>query len=69
VADVVDIEGVDGGTLKVIRQEYSGMVSTHVTCDISIRRGDQCSSGRLCPGRKQIRRRQLWKTNPAMPAI
>jgi electron transfer flavoprotein alpha subunit len=35
VADVVDIEGVDGGTLKVIRQEYSGMVSTHVTADIS----------------------------------
>jgi electron transfer flavoprotein alpha subunit len=32
VADVVDIEGVDGGTLKVVRQEYSGMVSTHVTC-------------------------------------
>jgi electron transfer flavoprotein alpha subunit len=35
VADVVDIEGVDGSLLKVIRQEYSGMVSTHVTADIS----------------------------------
>ena len=35
VADVVDIEGVDGDTLKVIRQEYSGMVSTHVTADIA----------------------------------
>ena len=35
VADVVDIEGVEGGLLKVIRQEYSGMVSTHVTADIS----------------------------------
>ncbi|MFO7714910.1 electron transfer flavoprotein subunit alpha/FixB family protein [Desulfosarcina sp.] len=35
VADVVDIEGVDGGILKVIRQEYSGMVSTHVSADIS----------------------------------
>ena len=35
VADVVDIEGMDGGMLKVIRQEYSGMVSTHVTADIS----------------------------------
>jgi len=34
-ADVVDIEGVEGNTLKVIRQEYSGQVSTHVTCDIS----------------------------------
>jgi electron transfer flavoprotein alpha subunit len=33
VADVVDIEGTDGATLKVIRQEYSGMVSTHVSVD------------------------------------
>ncbi|MEE4112764.1 MAG: electron transfer flavoprotein subunit alpha/FixB family protein, partial [Desulfobacteraceae bacterium] len=35
VADVVGIEGVDGTALKVIRQEYSGMVSTHVTADMS----------------------------------
>ncbi len=35
VSDVVDIAGVEGSSLKVIRQEYSGMVSTHVACDIS----------------------------------
>ncbi len=35
VADVVDMEGVEGDLLKVIRQEYGGMVSTHVTCDVS----------------------------------
>ena len=35
VADVVGIEGLEGDTLKVIRQEYSGQVSTHVNCDIS----------------------------------
>lgn len=35
VSDVVDIEGGDGGQLKVIRQEYGGMASTHVTVDIS----------------------------------
>ncbi|MBR9986433.1 MAG: electron transfer flavoprotein subunit alpha/FixB family protein, partial [Desulfosarcina sp.] len=35
VADVVDIDGLDGTSLKVIRQEYSGMVSTHVTADMS----------------------------------
>ena len=35
VPDVVDIEGVEGNDLKVIRQEYSGMASTHVRCDIS----------------------------------
>jgi electron transfer flavoprotein alpha subunit len=35
VADAVDFEGVDGSNLKVIRQEFGGQVSTHVTCDIS----------------------------------
>ena len=35
VADAVEFEGMEGNTLKVIRQEYSGQVSTHVTCDIS----------------------------------
>lgn len=35
IADVVAIEGLDGATLKVIRQEFSGQVSTHVACDIS----------------------------------
>ncbi len=35
VSDVVDLEGVEGGTLKLIRQEYSGQVSTHLNCNIS----------------------------------
>lgn len=35
LSDVVGIEGVEGGKLKAIRQEYSGMVSTHVLCDLS----------------------------------
>lgn len=35
IADVVEIEGVDGGTLKVIRQAYAGQVSAHLTCDLS----------------------------------
>lgn len=35
VADVVDFEGLDGGKLKLVRQELGGAVSTHVTCDIS----------------------------------
>jgi len=34
-ADVVGIEGTDGDTLKVIRQEFGGVFSTHVDCDIS----------------------------------
>lgn len=35
VADAVDFEGLEGSNLKVVRQEYSGMASTHVMCDIS----------------------------------
>ena len=34
-ADIVEIEGLEGNILSVIRQEYSGQVSTHVTCDIA----------------------------------
>ena len=31
--DVVAIEGADGSVLKLVRQEFGGAVSTHVTCD------------------------------------
>ena len=34
-ADIVDIEGLEGNILNVIRQEYRGQVSTHVACDIA----------------------------------
>ena len=35
VSDVVDFEGMENSTLKIIRQEYGGAVSTHVNCDVS----------------------------------
>ena len=35
VSDAAGFEGLDGNTLKVIRQEYSGQVSTHLAADIS----------------------------------
>jgi len=35
VPDAVDFDGIEGGKLKAVRQEYSGQVSTHVICDIS----------------------------------
>jgi electron transfer flavoprotein alpha subunit len=35
VPDVVDFEGIADGKLKVVREEYAGQVSTHVSCDIS----------------------------------
>jgi electron transfer flavoprotein alpha subunit len=35
VADAVAFEGLEGDVLKVIRQEYSGQVSTHLNCDLS----------------------------------
>ena len=35
VSDAAGFEGLDGNTLNVVRQEYSGQVSTHLTADIS----------------------------------
>jgi len=35
VSDVVDIAGVDSASLKAVRQEFGGQVSSHVQCDIS----------------------------------
>jgi len=34
-ADIVDFEGLDGTTLKAVRQELGGAVSTHMAIDIS----------------------------------
>ncbi len=33
--DAVEIEGVDGDLLSAVRQEYTGQVSTHVTCNLA----------------------------------
>lgn len=35
VADVVDVDGIDGSALKLVRQEFAGQASTHVSADIS----------------------------------
>jgi electron transfer flavoprotein alpha subunit len=35
VPDVVGAEGLEGTTLKVVRQEFAGQVSAHVHCDIA----------------------------------
>jgi electron transfer flavoprotein alpha subunit len=35
ISDVLDIEGVEGVSLRLIRQEFGGQVSAHVHCDIS----------------------------------
>jgi electron transfer flavoprotein alpha subunit len=35
VSDVVAIEGLDGKFLKVVRQEFGGLMSAHVRCDLS----------------------------------
>jgi len=35
VSDVVEINGIDGTGLKVVRQEFGGQVSAHVRVDIS----------------------------------
>jgi len=35
VSDVTAIDALDGQTLKLVRQEFGGVVSAHVNCDIS----------------------------------
>jgi electron transfer flavoprotein alpha subunit len=35
VPDVLEIQGVDGTSLKAVRQEFGGALSTHIRCDIS----------------------------------
>ncbi len=35
VPDVLGIEGADGNSLKLVRQEFGGQVSAHVRCDAS----------------------------------
>ncbi len=35
ISDVAGIDGLDDDTLKVVRQEYSGQVSTHLSADVS----------------------------------
>ncbi len=34
-SDIVGIDGIDGSTLKVVRQEFAGMAHAHVTCDMA----------------------------------
>lgn len=35
VPDVVGVDGLDGTTLKIVRQEYAGQVSAHVHADVA----------------------------------
>ncbi|NNG01767.1 MAG: electron transfer flavoprotein subunit alpha/FixB family protein [Desulfobacteraceae bacterium] len=49
VSDAMDIEGRDGGAIKIIRQEYSGMASTHVTCDAGDGAVISCRPGSFQP--------------------
>lgn len=35
VPDVTAIDGLDGTSLKAVRQEFNGQVSTHIACDLS----------------------------------
>jgi electron transfer flavoprotein alpha subunit len=35
VADIAGIEGMEGGSLNLVRQEYAGMAHAHMACDIS----------------------------------
>jgi electron transfer flavoprotein alpha subunit len=49
VSDAVDLEGVADNDIKVVRQEYGGMASTHVHCDISNGAVVTCRPGSFAP--------------------
>ncbi len=68
VSDVVGFEGVDGDTLKVVRQEFSGQVSTHSTCDISGRSRDQRSAGCISSRGSRMPPAVRWSINRRMSA-
>lgn len=53
VADATAIDGLDGDTLKVTREEFSGMVSTHVTCDVSAGAVISVRAGAFAPDESQ----------------
>ena len=58
VSDVLAIEGIEGTTLKVVRQEFGGQVSAHVAATSAVGRGDQRASGRVqAAGRRRRQRR------------
>ena len=58
VSDVLAIEGADGTSLKLVRQEFGGQVSAHVRCDTSsgavlnLRPGRIQAAGRRFPQRQ-----------------
>ena len=47
--DVVGIDGLDGSSLKIVRQEYSGMVSTHAACNVQDGAVLTCRPGSFAP--------------------
>ncbi len=53
VSDVMGIDGVEGTSLKVVRQEFGGQVSTHVRCDISSGAVINLRPGRIQAGRER----------------
>jgi electron transfer flavoprotein alpha subunit len=50
VPDVVAVDGLEGATLKAVRQEFNGQASTHLTCDISAGAVLSLRSGCFAPG-------------------
>lgn len=64
VSDIIDIEGQVGNALKVIRQEYSGMASTHVHCDISAGAVLTCRPGSFPPDESKSAGGQVVDKSP-----
>jgi electron transfer flavoprotein alpha subunit len=62
VSDVLDIAGVEGADLKVVRQEFGGQVSAHVRCDISTGAVVNDASGRVQTAGRSAHQRKSSST-------
>ncbi len=65
VPDVVAFDGLDGTTLKIVRQEFAGQVSAHVHCDIENGAVITVRSGAFRPSEASVRGRVVDRSADA----
>ena len=68
VSDVLEVAGVEGADIKVIRQEFGGQIGAHVRCDFHRARCSPYVPARLSR-RRLWRDAASWSTNQARSAL
>ncbi|HEV2448205.1 MAG TPA: electron transfer flavoprotein subunit alpha/FixB family protein [Candidatus Sulfopaludibacter sp.] len=67
--DVVEIEGIEGGWLKAVRQEFGGLISTHVRCDLSTGAVLNIRPGAFRPSESMAAGGQVVDKSAEVPAL